>query len=105
MISKAHCAEDLSKTRFRMKYCLMKTFCKVCCADIVFEINFYAVTFASPICIPEYSKTLLGQAVWNDTAFLSSLNVMDYSLLVGIDSEKNELVVGIIGTIGESLHN
>ena len=55
------------------------------------------VTYASPICIPEHSKTLLGQAVWNDTAFLSSLNVMDYSLLVGIDSETNELVVGIIG--------
>jgi 1-phosphatidylinositol-3-phosphate 5-kinase len=31
-----------------------------------------------------------------DTLFLSIINVLDYSILVGIDEEKNELVVGII---------
>jgi 1-phosphatidylinositol-3-phosphate 5-kinase len=64
--------------------------------EVLLDENLLQITYASPICIPEHSKTLLGQAVWNDTAFLSSLNVMDYSLLVGIDSETNELVVGII---------
>lgn len=31
-----------------------------------------------------------------DTLFLSIINVLDYSILVGIDEEKMELVVGII---------
>lgn len=31
-----------------------------------------------------------------DTLFLSMINVLDYSILVGLDEEKNELVVGII---------
>ena len=32
----------------------------------------------------------------NDTLFLSIINVVDYSILVGMDEDKNELVVGII---------
>lgn len=35
-------------------------------------------------------------SILNDTLFLSIINVLDYSILVGIDEEKNELVVGII---------
>ena len=36
------------------------------------------------------------KAVMNDTLFLSIVNVVDYSILVGFDEEKQELVVGII---------
>ena len=36
-------------------------------------------------------------ALYNDSKFLAELNVMDYSLVVGVDSAKNELVVGIVG--------
>ncbi|KAM3200079.1 1-phosphatidylinositol-3-phosphate 5-kinase FAB1B [Capsicum annuum] len=50
----------------------------------------------SPIFVGNKAKRLLERAVWNDTAFLASVDVMDYSLLVGIDEEKNELVLGII---------
>jgi len=32
----------------------------------------------------------------NDTLFLKIINVVDYSILVGVDEERNELVVGII---------
>ncbi|KAJ8543044.1 hypothetical protein K7X08_005567 [Anisodus acutangulus] len=42
------------------------------------------------------AKRLLQRAVWNDTSFLASIDVMDYSLLVGVDEEKHELVLGII---------
>jgi 1-phosphatidylinositol-3-phosphate 5-kinase len=38
----------------------------------------------------------LGLAIWNDSLFISSLNVMDYSILVGIDEENGTFVVGII---------
>lgn len=40
---------------------------------------------------------MLRESLHNDTLFLSRMDVMDYSLLVGIDEEKQELVVGIVG--------
>ncbi|KAJ1786022.1 Mitochondrial distribution and morphology protein 12, partial [Coemansia sp. RSA 1938] len=52
-----------------------------------------------PICIRQQTKRHLHAAIWNDTLFLSKMNVMDYSLLVGFDEAKNELVVGIIDFI------
>lgn len=36
-------------------------------------------------------------ALYNDSKFLSDINVMDYSLVVGVDNETHELVVGIVG--------
>ena len=42
------------------------------------------------------SKVLFQMSICNDTLFLSMINVLDYSILVGIDEEKMELVVGII---------
>ncbi|XP_010937259.1 1-phosphatidylinositol-3-phosphate 5-kinase FAB1B [Elaeis guineensis] len=50
----------------------------------------------SPIFVGNKAKRLLERAVWNDTSFLASIDVMDYSLLVGVDEEKHELVLGII---------
>lgn len=44
----------------------------------------------------EMSKSKLSLSIFNDTLFLSKLHVMDYSLLVGIDDQTKELVVGII---------
>uniref|UniRef100_A0A6B2LA48 PIPK domain-containing protein n=1 Tax=Arcella intermedia TaxID=1963864 RepID=A0A6B2LA48_9EUKA len=49
-----------------------------------------------PMCLQQKGKADLGMAVWNDSVFLARLNVMDYSLLVGIDEENGEYVVGII---------
>ena len=53
--------------------------------------------FESPLCVDEHSKAKITIAVWNDTLFLSNIFVMDYSLIVGIDDNTGELVVGIIG--------
>ncbi len=47
--------------------------------------------------IRPHSKTVLTLAITNDTQFLSGHLVMDYSLLVGMDETRKELVVGIIG--------
>lgn len=55
--------------------------------------------FTSPICVDQNSKTTLQAAIWNDSLFLSSLGVMDYSLLVGIDSNTKQFTVGIIGKL------
>lgn len=53
--------------------------------------------YQSPLFIRAHSKETLRSSLHNDTLFLSNRNVMDYSLLVGIDEEKQELVVGIVG--------
>ena len=51
----------------------------------------------TPLFIRPHSKAVLSKAIHNDSEFLSSHSVMDYSLLVGIDEVNFELVVGIIG--------
>ncbi|CAG8501415.1 14331_t:CDS:10 [Gigaspora rosea] len=53
----------------------------------------------NPLYLREHSKKLLYESLHNDTLFLAKHNVMDYSLLVGIDDEKHELVVGILDFI------
>ena len=41
----------------------------------------------------------LERVLWADTAFLASMGVMDYSLLVGVDRSNHTLVIGIIDFI------
>ncbi|KAH9814052.1 hypothetical protein DFH28DRAFT_895303 [Melampsora americana] len=50
--------------------------------------------------IHPHSKHVISNAIENDTKFLSESNVMDYSLLVGVDDLRKELVVGMIDVIG-----
>mmetsp|Transcript_59378 Transcript_59378/g.145265 ORF Transcript_59378/g.145265 Transcript_59378/m.145265 type:complete len:2104 (+) Transcript_59378:138-6449(+) len=49
-----------------------------------------------PMPMLDRAKAVFHMSILNDTLFLSIINVLDYSILVGIDEEKNELVVGII---------
>ena len=44
-------------------------------------------------------QDLMKMAVFNDTQFLSSIQVVDYSILMGIDADSHQLVIGIIGNI------
>lgn len=50
----------------------------------------------NPLLIRASSKKILNEAIDNDSKFLASISVMDYSLLVGVDKENHELVLGII---------
>lgn len=59
--------------------------------------NCLSVIRESPIFIRPHSKAILSKAIHNDTEFLAQHMVMDYSLLVGIDENRSELVIGIIG--------
>lgn len=52
-----------------------------------------------PLYVREHAKRILRGSLYNDTKFLSDVNVMDYSLVVGVDSVSNEMVVGIVGTL------
>ncbi|CEP06872.1 hypothetical protein [Parasitella parasitica] len=47
--------------------------------------------------VHEQSKSTMELAILNDTEFLSKCNIMDYSLLVGIDHNNCEMTVGIVG--------
>ncbi|KAJ6884736.1 hypothetical protein NC652_031671 [Populus alba x Populus x berolinensis] len=64
--------------------------------DVLLDKNFVDDMNSSPLYVSNTSKYLLERAVWNDTTFLNSINVMDYSLLVGVDTQRRELVCGII---------
>ncbi|KAG8380214.1 hypothetical protein BUALT_Bualt07G0170100 [Buddleja alternifolia] len=63
---------------------------------VLLDQNLIEAMPTSPIFVGNKAKRLLERAVWNDTAFLASIDVMDYSLLVGVDEEKQQLVLGII---------
>uniref|UniRef100_A0A0A0K755 1-phosphatidylinositol-3-phosphate 5-kinase n=2 Tax=Cucumis sativus TaxID=3659 RepID=A0A0A0K755_CUCSA len=64
--------------------------------EVLLDQNFVNDMNSSPLYVSNRAMRRLQRAIWNDTAFLNSINVMDYSLLVGVDAEKKELVCGII---------
>ncbi|KAI4357676.1 hypothetical protein L6164_001610 [Bauhinia variegata] len=63
---------------------------------VMLDMNLLEALRTKPIFLGSKAKRSLERAVWNDTSFLASVDVMDYSLLVGVDDEKKELVLGII---------
>lgn len=46
------------------------------------------------------AKRILQEAIYNDTQFLCSQSIMDYSLLLGLDTGRREIVVGLVDAIG-----
>ncbi|KAI9682020.1 MAG: 1-phosphatidylinositol-3-phosphate 5-kinase [Caeruleum heppii] len=67
--------------------------------EVLLDENMVEFIYESPLFAREHSKKLLRASVWNDTLFLARQNVMDYSLMIAIDEERKELVVGIIDCI------
>lgn len=63
---------------------------------VLLDQNLIEAMPTSPIFVGTKAKRLLQRAVWNDTSFLASIDVIDYSLLVGVDEENHGLVLGII---------
>merc|ERR1712070_966240 len=63
---------------------------------VLLDDNFLEFTEGRPMTLHDRAKEYFNKAVLNDTLFLSIINVVDYSILVGMDEDKNELVVGII---------
>ncbi|XP_063596090.1 1-phosphatidylinositol 3-phosphate 5-kinase-like isoform X3 [Penaeus indicus] len=66
---------------------------------VLLDENLLRMACSSPLHVRPHSKTVLSRAIAADTVFLSQQLIMDYSLLVGIDSTANQLVVGIIDYI------
>lgn len=85
---------------YDLKGSLRSRYAKPTCPDdkemVYLDENLLESIYADPICIDSASKSILGLSVWNDTLCLASLDVMDYSLLVGVDEKNGTLIVGII---------
>jgi len=47
-----------------------------------------------------HSKAILREAIKNDSNFLAQSNIMDYSLLLGVNEEKRQIACGLVDTIG-----
>lgn len=67
--------------------------------EVLLDENLVQASHTEPYYLREHSKRILRAAIWSDTEFLAGANVMDYSMVVGVDTEKNELVVGIVDFI------
>jgi 1-phosphatidylinositol-3-phosphate 5-kinase len=67
--------------------------------EVLLDENMVEYIYESPLFVRQYAKKLLRSSLWNDTIFLSKVNVMDYSLVIGIDDENKTLTVGIIDCI------
>ncbi|KAI0068031.1 hypothetical protein BV25DRAFT_1986869 [Artomyces pyxidatus] len=64
--------------------------------EVLLDENLVQTAHLAPFYVREHSKRILRGALYNDSKFLADINVMDYSLVVGVDSNNNELVVGIV---------
>ncbi|CAI9276321.1 unnamed protein product [Lactuca saligna] len=64
--------------------------------NVYLDQNFVDDMKLSPIYVEIRSVRKLLAAILNDTSFLHWIGVMDYSLLLGVDTEKKELLCGII---------
>ena len=63
---------------------------------VLLDENFLEFTNGRPLPLTDRARAIFHMSILNDTLFLSIINIIDYSILVGIDTEKHELVVGII---------
>lgn len=63
---------------------------------VLLDENFLEFTSGRPLPLTDRAKAIFHMSILNDTLFLSIINIIDYSILVGIDEDKHELVVGII---------
>jgi len=64
--------------------------------EVLLDENLVQMSHTSPLFVREHSKRILRSALYNDSLFLTDMNVMDYSLMVGLDETRHELVIGII---------
>lgn len=64
--------------------------------EVLLDENMVEYIYESPVFVNEHLKRLLRGSLFNDTSFLSAMDVMDYSLIIGIDDCSKKLYIGII---------
>ncbi|XP_032292442.1 putative 1-phosphatidylinositol 3-phosphate 5-kinase isoform X1 [Drosophila virilis] len=66
---------------------------------VLLDENLVNMSWSKPLYVLSHSKAVLRDAIQRDASFLERNKIMDYSLLVGLDSKHNVLVLGIIDYI------
>lgn len=64
--------------------------------EVLQDENLMQRAQSSPLLVREHSKRILRTALHNDSLFLTEMNVMDYSLIMALDTSRNKMVIGII---------
>ncbi|GIL70860.1 hypothetical protein Vretifemale_1543 [Volvox reticuliferus] len=67
--------------------------------EVHLDDNLRRTMHTNPIFVDARSRHQMEAAVWADTSFLAGQDVMDYSLLVGVDKENGVLALAIIDFI------
>uniref|UniRef100_A0A914YUS2 1-phosphatidylinositol-3-phosphate 5-kinase n=1 Tax=Panagrolaimus superbus TaxID=310955 RepID=A0A914YUS2_9BILA len=65
-------------------------------APVLLDENLVQDLWGNQIYIHTHSKAALNQAMANDSHFLTSLDIMDYSLLAGVSEDTDEVMIGIV---------
>lgn len=66
---------------------------------VLLDENLVQMSWSKPLYILSHSKAVLKDAINRDSTFLEKNQIMDYSLLVGLDHDSSILVLGIIDYI------
>eukprot|EP00605_Chrysophyceae_sp_TOSAG23-4_P001064 GSChrysophyteH1.ASY1.ANO1.1169.1 assembled CDS len=69
------------------------------CSQVLLDDNLLELTQGKPFPLKHRAKIYFDKAIANDTEFLSVVNVIDYSILIGFDEKNHEIVVGILDYI------
>lgn len=67
--------------------------------EVLLDENMVEYIYDTPLFVHEHSKRTLRASLYNDTLFLTKMNIMDYSLVIGLDMEKKTIVAGVIDYI------
>jgi 1-phosphatidylinositol-3-phosphate 5-kinase len=63
--------------------------------DVLLDGDFLEFTCGRPMPMTDRAKAVFQMSILNDTLFLSIINVLDYSILVGVDEESREVRLSI----------
>ena len=63
---------------------------------VLLDENFLRDLWTNQFYLHAHSKAAINMAISNDSHFLAANDVMDYSLLVGVDEDDGQLILGIV---------
>jgi 1-phosphatidylinositol-3-phosphate 5-kinase len=66
------------------------------CHQTLLDDNLMETTNGRPVALRFQSRRYFNAAVTNDTTFLAMVDVVDYSIIVGINDDNHSMIVGII---------
>ena len=67
--------------------------------DVLLDDNLVEYTGGAALPLSESSRSLVKMAIYNDTLFLASLSIIDYSLLLGLNPHTRQATFGVIDYI------